>query len=1150
MYEEVKEPPGSSLDPNVQQYSDILKRQYNRQHTVEADWPTRYGDDFFGRLILLQIKDNYVTANTLKHKAFLLLRGKVDKISDFDKSKSITTKDVLKPNNDHHPLSIVVDGPPGIGKTTLCRKILKMWANGEITHEVYDLVLYCPLRNEKVANASTLTDLFTIESQRIYSVVDWITRREGKGLLIIFDGWDELSEQHKQTSLAAEIIRREKIFDSSVIVTSRTYASASLLKVPSIDRHVEVVGFSEDEVKEVIRGTLREDPDQAQKLIEHLEIRGDALSLCYIPFICSIVISVFRTKEQFPATLTEWYHDLIILQTIRRHVEINRNLGIRPEQLKSLNDLPSVVGEPMNQLCKLAYDGLKEKSPRMTFTTSQLESGLKDAVKRKYLGLMTTFTVSDIKNHQFLHLTIQEFLAAMWIADNNIGEEVFKKYYGNDHFRMCLRFVAGLTHLENIYDQVIESMQDQRSAETVNDQSNDYNSDQNFQTTQEQDLELNIHEQHFKNIEDTIHEWPGDFSELDEEFDCLEVGWSCLREPAAASGYEAYCYSKFHQNTEILSNHWKNPNKFSSVMLAFQVLYEAQNISYCQKLAEDLDFNEIPSLCLIGKNLSPFDMLCVSYFLRNSNMKWNHLHFDEPKQLKIFADSLLKHPQHNSTCNIFEIDIGEYNIPSKFWSSSFLCNITECYCDYSNNIHISILLLTELLKLSKLKVLHLRNYFSDPHTSIDYKMCLEQCSKIKESLQKNCVMQEIMFKTDGYNSDSEQKDHMSKFTISFIDGITANRSIKSLSIDINCTIESLEFDTSMVVSLLKDNHTLQALKLHVPKYCWKSESIPSTIEVNTPLTAVDITGNSQLTKLIIQNCKTLLYVGPDLPCSPSDLFFSQPYLQQVDLSLTTVEQAIELFTILKSNSTLTALRANIMSHGILTDSGVGVSLKNMLEENKKMQHLEILFSDYMSYRSMFNCFFPETYLPFMTAGLKHNSTLRGLCVPIPLSHASVQTVASLLEVISYKHNICELHMNIYFHKCSSQNVDEANKLISSFIVKPSDKELTELYCSLQLPFVNKILKKNAKMKILEIIFRNFYGHYLKKEKMPLPFLELMVLCHCHPSLQYLKIPYIMTIDHLKKSLRDQAVKQGYGRFIKTHLRNSPPLFNFSNSLNL
>ena len=236
--------------------------------------------------------------------------------------------------------------------------------------------------------------------------------------------------------------------------------------------YVEVVGFSEDEIKKVIRGTLREDPDQARKLIEHLEIRGDALSLCYIPLICTIVVSVCRTnKEQFPVTLTELYQDFI-LQTIRRHVGNNKDLGIKTEQINSLNDLPSGVGKPMNQLWKLACDGLKEKSPKMTFTTSEHEIDPEDLEKVKYLGLMTTFTVDNYKSHQFLHLTIQEFLAAIWIAKNNKEEEIFTNYNGIDHFRMCLRFVAGLTNLKNIPYRVIKAFQDQRY-EHVNDRSNE-----------------------------------------------------------------------------------------------------------------------------------------------------------------------------------------------------------------------------------------------------------------------------------------------------------------------------------------------------------------------------------------------------------------------------------------------------------------------------------------------------------------------------------------------------------------------------------------------------------------------------------------------------------------------------------------------------
>ena len=195
-------------------------------------------------------------------------------------------------------------------------------------------------------------------------------KENGEGLLIIFDGWDELSEQHKKKSLAAKIIRREDFVKCSVIVTSRTYASASLLEAPSVDRHVEVVGFSENEVKKVIKETLSEETHQAQKLIEHLEVRGDALSLCYIPLICSIVISVCRNKEQFPITLTELYQDFI-LETIKRHVKIKVALEVEPSEIHSLEDLPEIIDKPLMEMSHLAYLGLIEDNPKMTFTILQ-----------------------------------------------------------------------------------------------------------------------------------------------------------------------------------------------------------------------------------------------------------------------------------------------------------------------------------------------------------------------------------------------------------------------------------------------------------------------------------------------------------------------------------------------------------------------------------------------------------------------------------------------------------------------------------------------------------------------------------------------------------------------------------------------------------
>ena len=442
----------SPLDPDVQQYCDIMRDKYkHHQPIVPTDLPPRVGQDFFGRLALLESQDRHADPETIQQTAWCVLRGNIDEIPRFTNNKIILIdiEDVLKPNESGQSLTIVIDGPPGIGKTTLCHKLLNMWANGQIKHQRYDLVIYCPLRNIKIAQASTLQDLFIYQCHEVVMVTEWFERRHGEGLLIIFDGWDELSVELRQSSLATRIICKELLDKCSVIVTSRSYASSSLLDLDSINKHVEVMGFTVQEIKNVVHETLQMEPHLAEKLIQDLEVRGDVQSLCYIPLVCSIVILVYRKENgQLPTTLTQLYENFI-LQTIRRSVK--KTQLTKSDQINSLHHLPSpVISTPFQEMCKFAYLSLKENTPRMTFSLFQVQQSLNESVvKADYLGLMTTFTVYGEKSYQFLHLSIQEFPAAWWIAMYEKTEKVFNDHFNDDHFRMCLRFVSGLTHLEH-----------------------------------------------------------------------------------------------------------------------------------------------------------------------------------------------------------------------------------------------------------------------------------------------------------------------------------------------------------------------------------------------------------------------------------------------------------------------------------------------------------------------------------------------------------------------------------------------------------------------------------------------------------------------------------------------------------------------------
>ena len=1029
-----------------------MRQHYKHQPIVATDWPPRIGKDFFGRLALVEKQDSSTQAQSAWH----LLRGQVDKTVKLTENKEISVEDVLQPTDSSLSLRVVIDGPPGIGKTTLCRKLLNMWSNGTLIHQQYDLVLYCPLRNSKIATATTLADLFVCQLYEVPMVTEWFEKRNGEGLLIIFDGWDELSEQDRQSSLAASIIRKEKLNKCSVIVTSRSYASSSLLEIMSnLSRHVQVIGFSEEEISTVIIQTLQKDTKLAQKLIHEntereewrlkfakykshftttqsskdsqlavklindLKVRNDVQSLCYVPLVCSMVILVYcKEGGHLPTTLTQLYENFI-LQTIRRHVKRH---DINPRTLGSLSSLPSQLAKPLQEMCQLAYTNLA--NTRMTFSSHQLLS-LSEAVKEDFLGLMTTFTEYDEEKYQFLHLSIQEFLAAWWIAKHEKKtEEVFKDHFDDDHFRMCLRFVAGLTHLE-------------------------HESYQQYFNKQQLDLQGK-------------------------------------REPLF--GFETCHLSYFYQNPEIRRFVRIRSDDFDNVpILLIQLLYESQNTTLCQVLAQSINNH---SLCLEEVSLSLFDWLCLSYCINNSNTTWNHLHlgtvsnqlgYVSDQSLSVFTAGLTNNSLQTQ-CKGLEVKLYKPTdeLIHKLLQPSLLYNIQECYCVLSDGQYDPCLVLLQFLNLPQLKILHLLMYRTTIPT-VDNTYYTDKCTELEKCIEMNSTLQEMK---------------MDEIIISVIRGVTRNKTITSLTID---TPPHPPLPDGVIEQLLKDNNTLQALSLNID-----DKLLPSSlniVEVNTPLTALEIRGgwsSKLMTSSLLPHIKGLHCLILHDPYPPHLLFLSLPSLHTLTLPLDTAESAIELFTILQTNTTLKALSVKIKEEIVYTSS-MGTSLQDMLTQNQTLKYLEIN-DDWYS-----DILIPSSFLSFLTTGLRHNTSLQQLSVSIPLN----EEIRTFINVISQKNNLTELKVNF-----------KPDQSYSNCSREEKEQIMIQLFYEQGLPAVTNMLQSHTTIRLLRIECRginySFQPNWIELVQ------HLYETIFIHPSLEYIEIDTgIITPPLVKDTLKDQ-----------------------------
>ncbi|XP_031676416.1 NACHT, LRR and PYD domains-containing protein 12-like [Oncorhynchus kisutch] len=355
---------------------------------------------------------------------------------------AIKCNDIFKPLTGQDKLirTVLTKGVAGIGKTVSVQKFILDWAEGKANQDV-QFVFSFPFRElnmmkEKKHTLIELLNHFSMETKE-----SRISNYDKYKVLFIFDGLDEcrlpldfqknkiccdVTESTSVDVLLTNLIKGNLLPSALLWITTRPAAAN---KIPSgcVDQVTEVRGFNDPQKEEYFRKRFS-DEDLASRIISHIKTSRSLHIMCHIPVFCWISAIVLEhmlkhKREEMPKTLTEMYTHLVEFHTIKKNEKYLGKEETGPHWNK----------ESILSLGKLAFQQLVNGN--LIFYEEDLkEAGIDVNEASVYSGLCTQIFKEECGLYQdkvycFVHLSIQEFLAAVYvfISFSNNNENLMAK---------------------------------------------------------------------------------------------------------------------------------------------------------------------------------------------------------------------------------------------------------------------------------------------------------------------------------------------------------------------------------------------------------------------------------------------------------------------------------------------------------------------------------------------------------------------------------------------------------------------------------------------------------------------------------------------------------------------------------------------------
>ena len=372
---------------------------------------------------------------------------------------------------------ILVVGRPGIGKTMFSTKILRNWASDNLFNETqksqvdFKVAFLIKLRmfnsrNQELNLREILdhSEYSTALSEELWNYI----RHNPERVLLIFDGFDEYSGRTKINDddipyrnseeermpvyfLMKKIVEGKILVGATILTTTRPNAVSCITSL-HFDKTVEILGFSTEQVNNYVEKFTKE-ADKAETIKQHITSNLNLVAFCYVPVNCFIICSCLLELlgnagfTSLPTRLTEIYSIAVRMFYFSYDDDQYRHNKTEGQQyfLKPFKELPSSVQNVFTRLGKIAFDGIK--NGRLIFESHEVNDLESNGLFHRLPDFRDRPLAEGRAQYCFLHLTLQEFLAAKYLVDTLSSEQLrdfVAAHIQDGAWKVVMQFVAGL----------------------------------------------------------------------------------------------------------------------------------------------------------------------------------------------------------------------------------------------------------------------------------------------------------------------------------------------------------------------------------------------------------------------------------------------------------------------------------------------------------------------------------------------------------------------------------------------------------------------------------------------------------------------------------------------------------------------------------